>query len=184
MKLSEFTPLDWAVLVIGTLLSIICLLIWMLAAKVGMMLVSPAPFLLAVLFLQWHQMQVVKERFRFTLTAMATIVDYHVETRKVSGRNSPTYYYQIWKPVVAFETERGTVKADYPFWATEPWYTEKEEYEIHYNPEQPEYFYFTERTDEYFGEFRQSFRIAVFACIGYVIVLLMCGGLLNSLFGM
>ena len=185
MDRPDYSPLEWAILALGAVVCIGFVAAGVLLPSLGWKLAAPAPALAAWICTEWHRRNRIREMFRFTLTAAAKVVDYHVETRRCHHRYAGgKTYYKVWKPVVEFETDRGTVKAEYPIWSFQPWYADKEIWEVHYVPEQPELFYFTERAEDRFEQQHYDFRIAIISMIVYLAELLMLKVLYDSLFGM
>ena len=163
----ELTKVEIGILVVAGLL-LICFVVsgWILAA--------PFPFLAGIFIICWSRHRQNKAHFSHTLPAMARIVNYHVETHTTNRRYGPNETYQVWAPVVEFETERGTVKAEYPIYKREHWFRFEEEYEIRYCPEQPEYFYFTSRREERVNSEEGGFIVLGIMTAAYAVALLIC----------
>jgi hypothetical protein len=167
MRRSKLTVVDIAILIAAAVLCI-CFLAsgWLLAVMY--------PLTVGVALVQWNQLYVSRKRYSHTLPAMAKVVDYHVETQRRRSRYLPTEVYQVWQPIVEFETERGTVKAEYPIFDRDHWFDFDTEYEIQYCPEQPEYFYFVSRRDEIVNEAEGGLLVVGIIAAAYTVALLVC----------
>ena len=167
MKWSKFTVTDIAILIAAAVLCI-CFLVS------GKVLAAAYPLVIGILILEWKRLRETRKRFSHTLPATARIVDYHMKKHSTFKRIGSNEVYYVRRPVVEFETERGTVRADYPVYCKGQWFSFDKEYEIHYCPEQLEYFYFADRRGERVNEAEGSLYALVLFAVAYILALPYC----------
>jgi len=165
MKFSDVTPMDIAVLALA---AVLCFVIYAAGGTVA----SLIPAFLAVTVLCFLRRQRDRRFFQNTRPALAKVVNYHVETRKEHRRNGTGREYQVWAPVVEFETENGIAKADYPVFSEQHWFRIGQTYEICYCPDVPAYFYFTERKRERVEYADGSLLVCLIFDAAYVVMLI------------
>lgn len=108
------------------------------------------PILFAMGIIVWAgiQLMIVKSLMKDGISVTARVVDYHVRTKVIRRRYQKPEKYQVYAPIMEYETDSGTVKASYPVFDRKRWYQEQDEWLICYNPSQPEFFWFAEREGE------------------------------------
>ncbi|MCR4645803.1 MAG: hypothetical protein K5695_10425 [Oscillospiraceae bacterium] len=184
MKLPDLSPLEWGILAAGAVLSLGALAAGLLTSTLGWFLAVPAPFLVSVMLAALHHLQRIRKLLDLTLPATARIVDEREFVSRTTTRFFGSFILRGYRPIVEFETEQGTVREEYPINTTTPWYSYDKEYQIFYNPEQPAYFYFADRREERLGDLKYDLSIAVGFVVGYLVVAILTGWLLNDLFGL
>ena len=184
MKLPGLSPMEWGILAVGAALSLGALAAGLLTATPGWFLAVPAPFLVSVMLTAFHNLQRIRKLLDLTLPATARIVDEREFVSRTTTRLFGSFILRGYRPIVEFETEQGKVREEYPVNTTTPWYIFDKEYQIFYNPEQPAYFYFADRREERVGELKCGLYIAAGFVLGYIVVAIFTGWLLNDLFGL
>ena len=142
LKRWNLTPADLAILILGGVVTL-----FMGIAGWWLWFLPPLP--LAVIVIEILHILKIEIAFRFRMCVTAQVVSHRSEIRKeYAGKYQPPNEVVYWAPVVEFETENGTVTADYPVFRRERWFERSKSYEICYSVDNPERFYFLGRRYE------------------------------------
>ncbi len=139
---------------------------------------TAVPIALGMGVIIWSLIQIfsIKSLMKDGVFVTARVVDYHVKTRVAENRsrNYQRYQknnkYQVYAPVMEYETVSGTIRADYPVFDRERWYQEQDEWLIYYNPSQPEFFWFPERTKEMTSQYWELMIMTFIVMFGAIVL--------------
>lgn len=114
----------------------------------------------------------LKHLLRMGVPTEAVVVNYSVKTvkshRKIAYK-SYTEEYQIYAPVLRYETETQVLEVTYPVYRPIRWFQDGERYIIRYVPEKPELFYFPEHESELTSDYVVIIVIAVVAAVMFAL---------------
>lgn len=109
----------------------------------------------------------IRSLLRTGVPTDAVVVNYSVKTVKQATRSGYTNEYQIYAPVLRYETETQILEEIYPSYRRERWFQDGEQMRICYVPEKPELIYFPGREGELTSDYWLTIIIVVAAAFMY-----------------
>lgn len=121
----------------------------------------------AVVWSFWH-IHDLRQLMKTGVPTNAIVVNYSVRTHRTRHKgllHNYTEEYQIYAPVLQYETETQVLENPYSVYRRERWFQDGEQYLIHYIPSRLELFYFPEHEDELISDYQVVMILAVIAAI-------------------
>lgn len=159
--MQKLTILDYAYM---AMVLLICILLFWSGDMLYWQLVLEGS---AVVWSLWH-IHDLRQLMKTGIPTNAVVVNYAVKTKKIHHKGlvqNHTEEYQIYAPVLRYETETQVLENPYCIYQRERWFRDGEQYLIHYIPSRPALFYFPEREDELISDYQVIVVITMIAAI-------------------